>query len=94
MSVIIILAIIAVVVFGLWLAISLRRNKAFIIDKFIKGNIVVCGHKGKGKDLFFNYVINARKNACRSNIQFNPELCKKTPLDYLELKTEKGEQIK
>lgn len=84
----------AALIFILWLLISLRRNKGFIIDKFIGGNIIVCGHKGKGKDLFFNYVINQRKNKCRANIQFNPQLCVKTPLNYLELRNNKGEQIK
>ena len=57
------------------------------------GNIIVAGKKGKGKDLFFNYVINARKSECKSNIQFNPKYCKKTSLDYLTLKDGTGKQI-
>ena len=78
----------------LWLIITLHRNKAFILDKFIHGNIIVAGQKGKGKDLFFNYVINARKAPCRSNIQFNEKYCKKTDLDYLLLKDDDGKQLK
>lgn len=94
MNLIIILIIAAVIIGGIWLALTQHRNKAFILDKFINGNIIVAGKKGKGKDLFFNYVINARKAACRSNIQYNPAYCKQTPLNYLELRKENGEQLK
>ena len=93
MNVILLLIIAAAILGGLWLVLTQRRNKAFILDKFIKGNVIVAGKKGKGKDLFFNYVINARKCNCRSNIQFNPKLCEKTELDYLTLKDENGKQL-
>ena len=88
-----ILVIIGVIIGLIFLLLTLQRNKRFILDKFINGNIIVAGKKGKGKDLFFNYVINARKSACRSNIQYNEKLCTKTDLDYLTLKDDKGKQI-
>ncbi|MBO5870017.1 MAG: hypothetical protein J6Q89_04635 [Clostridia bacterium] len=93
MSIIIFFIIAALSLATIWAILTQHRNKAFILEKFIKGNIIVAGKKGKGKDLFFNYVINARKSKCRSNIQFNPNLCEKTDLDYLTLKDENGKQL-
>lgn len=85
--------VIIAVILLLWLALTLHRNKAFILDKFIKGNVIVAGKKGKGKDLFFNYVINKRKAPCISNIQYNEKYCIKKDLDYLRLKDSEGNEI-
>lgn len=93
MSALLILALIGVAVSVCLIAFTQHRNKAFILDKFIKGNVIVAGKKGKGKDLFFNYVINARKSRCKSNIQYNEKFCKKTELDYLTLKDKNGKQL-
>lgn len=92
MSILILVAVV-VGIAVIFISFAQHRNKAFILDKFINGNIIVAGKKGKGKDLFFNYVINARKARCRSNIQFNDKLCIKTDLDYLTLKNENGKQL-
>lgn len=77
-----------------FVVITLHNNHSFICKKFIEGNCIVVGKKGKGKDLFFNQIINKRKSKCISNIQYNPTFCKKKPLDYLKLKNDKGEELK
>lgn len=78
----------------LYILITIQSNHAFICKKFIEGNCIVVGKKGKGKDLFFNQVINKRKSKCLSNIQYNPAYCQKKPLSYLKLKNEVGEELK
>lgn len=49
----------------------LYYSKRLLLDSFEKGNCVVCGTKGKGKDLIFSYVIRKRKKEYYSNIQYN-----------------------
>lgn len=93
MIAIIILLAVAVVVALVVFAVSQRQNRRFICSKFISGNIIVAGKKGNGKDLLFNYVINARKSKCKSNIQYNDALCEKAGLDYLLLKDENEKQL-
>lgn len=41
-----------------------------VLTEFRGGNVIVFGRKGKGKDLLFQWVINARKRACYSNIYY------------------------
>lgn len=60
MILMILLLIVGLVVFGL--AITYMLNKLFILKCFKKGNIIVFGNKGKGKDLVFQKVIKWRKN--------------------------------
>ena len=50
-------------------------GKKLLCDTFNEGNVICFGKKGKGKDMIFNKVINARGVNCYSNIQFNKELC-------------------
>ena len=38
----------------------LFRSKCLIMNAFKKGNVIVFGAKGKGKDLIFQYVISER----------------------------------
>lgn len=47
-----------------------QKSKKIILDAFKKGNVIVYGKKGKGKDLLFQYVINIRKKDYLSNIYF------------------------
>ena len=41
-----------------------------MLYRFKIGNVIVCGHKGTGKDLVFQYVINHRKKYYYSNISY------------------------
>lgn len=41
-----------------------------ILYHFKHGNVIVCGHKGKGKDLLFQWVINKRHDYYYSNISY------------------------
>ncbi|MCL2631257.1 MAG: hypothetical protein FWD49_07055 [Firmicutes bacterium] len=45
-------------------------HRSAILSEFRGGNVIVFGRKGKGKDLLFQYVINARKEKCYSNITY------------------------
>lgn len=60
-------------------------NRVFLCNIFRKNNVIVFGKKGTGKDLLFQYVINARKEKCYSNIIYNKN-CTKANLNDLELK--------
>lgn len=53
------------------LFIYLYKSKRILLDSFEKGNTIVCGTKGKGKDLIFSYVIRKRKKEYYSNIHYN-----------------------
>lgn len=66
----VILLIVALVVL-IVLCVYLYKSKRLLLDSFSKGNCVVCGTKGKGKDLIFSYVIRKRKKEYYSNIQYN-----------------------
>ena len=66
------------VLLGIFALIWARRfvdGRNLLVDTFNNGNVIVFGIKGKGKDLIFNKVINARGVNCYSNIQFNKEYC-------------------
>jgi len=62
----ILILVIALIVFLVILGI----NKRHLLHAFNSGNVIVFGKKGKGKDLLFQYVINARKKLCYSNIDY------------------------
>ena len=58
-------------VVGIYWIVRFVRDGAFALNCFERGNCVVCGHKGNGKDLFFSYVINKRGKPHYSNIRYN-----------------------
>lgn len=64
---------ILLIVFLVILLVFLINNKINtdnILYHFRKGNVIVSGKKGKGKDLLFNWVINKRKKYYYSNISY------------------------
>ena len=60
MNIILIIAIILVAVIAVISFICLLRNRSFVVKCFRKGNVIVTGHKGRGKDLLFSFVTNYR----------------------------------
>jgi hypothetical protein len=52
-----------------------------LVRNFERSNVVVDGHKGKGKDLVFQYVIRKRKAPYYANIEYGGEFEKIDPLD-------------
>lgn len=66
------LVFIFVVVALIGLIIFLRRKlaKRFILDCFRDGNTLVCGLRGRGKDMLFNWVVNKRKRSYISNCDY------------------------
>lgn len=68
-TIIIIIAIALILLLALIWILRFRQGKKTIIRAFRKGNVIVTGHKGHGKDLLFSYVINKRENAKK------PEYC-------------------
>lgn len=72
------LGVIVIVVFSVLLLVCifvLYRNRKFIVRCFCKGNVVVTGHKGRGKDLLFSFVTNYRwrkkKEKYISNVDYS-----------------------
>lgn len=58
-----------------------------IIRMFRKGNVIVAGHKGRGKDLLFQYVISRREKSGEihaANIRYTPQT-KIRSISYYEL---------
>lgn len=68
--VVFILILIGLSIFGLIFFVSYKINKFELLSRFNKGNVIVAGKKGKGKDLLFQYVINNRKKHYYSNIDY------------------------
>ena len=64
--------------------VRLRNKNKYMVSLFEKGNVIVFGRKGKGKDLIFNYVIHKRKKSYLSNISYG-EKGKIEPITTLEL---------
>lgn len=49
-------------------------NKRSFVNLFSKGNVQLCGMKGRGKDVAFCIVVNSRKKNYISNVQYsNPK---------------------
>lgn len=74
---------IAVIVLSVIILIFFIRAWLFgrhVIKGFENGNTIVDGHKGKGKDLVFQYVINKRRKSYYSNIDYGGKY------EHLELK--------
>lgn len=65
----IVLLIVLVILF-IFLIINLFRSKKILLNCFYRGNVIVFGSKGKGKDLLFQWVINKRKESYFSNISY------------------------
>lgn len=58
---IIIVLLVCVLAFGLLWVWRFYRDGKFFVSRFERGNCIVAGHKGSGKDLAFSYVINKRE---------------------------------
>lgn len=65
-----IIFIVFICIFALILLINSFRSRKFV-SHFKKGNVLVSGLRGCGKDLAFCYVINKRKKNYISNIQYS-----------------------
>lgn len=65
-----ILAIVLIVILAVVIIFS-KINKRRIVSLFEHGNVIVSGMKGRGKDLLFCIVINARKRNYISNVCYS-----------------------
>lgn len=70
MGIFLIICFIGLFLVGLFLFFSNKINTDNIIYHFKKNNVIVCGHKGNGKDLLFQWVINKRHDYYYSNISY------------------------
>lgn len=73
------------VIVGIFVALSLIRSamdKKFIMKAFDAGSVTVTGHKRRGKDMLFSYVVNRRKKPCLSNMKYSDQT---TIVDIKEL---------
>lgn len=62
-----------------------KNTKEKILTLFRSGNVLVCGHKGKGKDLLFYWVINTREKAGEihaANIPYTEKTKIRQPKEY------------
>lgn len=59
-------ALIALAFFVFWYF----KKKKYLLRRFESNNTIVYGKKGTGKDVLFQYVINARKTAYLSNLNY------------------------
>lgn len=82
---ILIIVLIALLIIGGLFFITNKVNTDNILWHFKHGNVIVCGHKGKGKDLLFQWVINKRKDFYYSNISYGGKK-KIIPLIEMSLK--------
>lgn len=67
----------------------LRYGCRDILKMFRSGNVIVAGHKGRGKDLLFQYVINAREKDGEphaANIKYTKNT-RVRPITYYSLKS-------
>ena len=68
-----IVLIIIAVLLGIVILISIL-NKRFFLNLFKRGNVIVTGLRGTGKDMAFCIAINARKQSYISNVEYsNPK---------------------
>lgn len=80
-AIIVLLAVIALII--IILSISFKNGEIALLECFNNFNTAVFGLRGKGKDVIFNKVINARNRTCYANIPYNRELCiEKTLNDF------------
>lgn len=84
MSIVFILAGIALAIFALVVLVRHFMTKARIKNAFKCGNVIVCGRKGYGKDVLFQSVINWRKAKYLSNLDYGGQF-HRFSIDELEL---------
>lgn len=53
-----------------WLLISNEKHINNIVNCFSRSNVIVVGKKGRGKDSFFQMIIDRRKKPCYANIDY------------------------
>ena len=70
MALLILIAILGFLGLILYIFFSNKISTDNIVWHFKHGNVVVCGHKGKGKDVLFQWVINKRHDFYYSNISY------------------------
>lgn len=70
MKVVFIILICVAVAWLLFFLIGCHLTKKRVVRHFETGNVIVFGHKGKGKDLVFQKVINSRKKPYHSNLDY------------------------
>lgn len=73
MGLAIVLALVVAGIFVVYWIVRFVKDGAFAVRCFERGNCIVAGHKGNGKDLFFSYIINKRGKRHYSNIRYNPD---------------------
>lgn len=69
--------IVAFFVFAIWFLIRHFKSflaKRFIIRCFSEGSTLTCGMRRRGKDMLFNFVVNARKKPYISNVCYSDKL--------------------
>lgn len=84
------IAIIVIIVAGIVIAVlgllhQQKKARDQLLTAFRSGNVLVCGHKGNGKDMIFNYVIKQREKAGEthaSNIKYTEKTVIKSPDEY------------
>ncbi len=57
-------------------------DKKFILRVFDNGSVIVTGHKRRGKDMLFSWVVNTKNKPCLSNMKYSE---KTTIVDIAEL---------
>lgn len=65
---------IALAVFALYWIVQLFRSiaaKRKLLKIFADGNVIVTGHKGRGKDLLFSWIVNKRDTTALSNVKYS-----------------------
>ena len=83
-----------IIILAIILAVTLLRssmNKRFILRAFERGSVIVTGHKRRGKDMLFSYVVNRRNKPCLSNMKYS---AKTTIVDIKELNIEPNDYRK
>ena len=73
--------------------IEFSRGKAALLECFENFNTCVFGLRGKGKDIIFNKIINARNEPCYATIPYNEELCIETTLNKFSVSPNTFESI-
>lgn len=85
---------IGIAILALILTVTLLRsamNKRFILRAFERGSVIVTGHKRRGKDMLFSYVVNKRNKPCLSNMKYSE---KTTIADIRELNIDPNDYTK
>ena len=70
MAIVVFIGIVVLLVISIILIIKYIIFTRYLVDNFRSCNCIVCGKKGSGKDLVFQYVINKRKDTHYANIPY------------------------